>query len=1260
MDLAWRMPIVAVWILSFLCPVLSTAHQSSYKGWNLIVSETQYYDYHGSKEIQLLCWLKPFNSSISVGWFQGISPVGIDVTIVQESESVGMAIKTSLQSYGQYTCKAEVTHNATLSATTWLLPPDGKPESVQTILSDYNETQSVVCSGSQLLVQDLYNNSMPLSPIAGLIFTHTFTQISDQFKLVCVLDSGIVSNITYLFARAEPIRFTLPNESILIAHEQSDVDFTCFAQGFPLPIVTVTKYGSSLLGTFLSPDSPSNAVSVHYKPFYDIFYGGEHVCKAANVWEEKEFVLNLISSEPPLKKLESNVTSFVIDPPIVEIGQTVSFCCEAKVRDTLRMSLGGIVNGNHKEQLLSRQLHSGARTTKLQHTITITNTSLTRYACSLIKIGYEDVIAEEEIFIAPAGGLLSLASSAETVNVDGPKNVTAAFNVYPGLDPQVDVVINRLESGFFVDAISLPPVVTWVNRSLLLVTISLDPRLASNLSLITTEDLETQLTIRVSYYSSSAVAVVNVTVPYLPTAPQPNSDLAVVGGVTATVAALAGVALAVMIAVFLVRRHRLKIAYNELMNSTPQQRKRMKLLNGVSNDMKALGLLQNHKHLELGNPLGEGSFGVVYSANLTSGGQTVTVAAKAIKDSLKASALEEFIKELKMLQRIGTHPHIISLVGCCVQQETLYILLEFASGGRLLSYLHKQRPRVLTKREKVTFSLQVAQGMEYLAGKKCVHCDLAARNVLLMGDNTLKVCDFGLARKLYQEVYHKHINADTRLPIKWMALESIERHEFNSQSDVWAFGVLLWEIVTMGNSPYPLVTSQQHLLRMLREGKRLSHPEHCPDSLWTIMRSCWLPSPEDRPTFVQLVGMLNDLHLIDMSNTAKETEPNEQFTQVSVLTGYESSLEGDGYCSYCKSKMGPEGETEGEGGSEDSDSISINNSCQPKQPLPPPTHKQSAKRVDSGDSGICHNCRSECGSTFSMGQSLMTGGYPSAPGSSYYTGNLPSTPGSAYYTGATCITAGSSAMCAPQPPGELAVHIGPHPARALHPNGTHLNGTRLWSSYLQSSGTCHSYISHPPPTTATTTTASNLLENHVCRSNQVAEMHSSMPSKPVLQPSTSDQTKAVVGTSPAQSSQQEQPSQSSQVDTASKMPLLQPDVPSNSGETNLPLQPFQSNQTPAPSNPLQPPQSDGQTIRSDEISSVHQSVPPTSQSPLPASLPPNADVLPSDQIGVGIKPPRPTHSVGPKGSRRPKFPPTAQIFYRAHPHIQTGVVESDV
>ncbi|KAM6151025.1 fibroblast growth factor receptor 4 isoform 1-T1 [Erethizon dorsatum] len=278
--------------------------------------------------------------------------------------------------------------------------------------------------------------------------------------------------------------------------------------------------------------------------------------------------------------------------------------------------------------------------------------------------------------------------------------------------------------------------------------------------------------------------------------------------------------------------------------------------------------------LVLGKPLGEGCFGQVVRAEAvgmdpTQPDQTSTVAVKMLKDNASDKDLADLVSEMEVMKLIGRHKNIINLLGVCTQEGPLYVIVECAAKGNLREFLRARRPPgpdlspdgprssegPLSFPALVSCAYQVARGMQYLESRKCIHRDLAARNVLVTEDNVMKIADFGLARGVHHIDYYKK-TSNGRLPVKWMAPEALFDRVYTHQSDVWSFGILLWEIFTLGGSPYPGIPVEE-LFSLLREGHRMDRPPHCPPELYGLMRECWHAAPSQRPTFKQLVEALD-------------------------------------------------------------------------------------------------------------------------------------------------------------------------------------------------------------------------------------------------------------------------------------------------------------------------------------------------------------------------------------------------------------------
>uniref|UniRef100_A0A671PHF4 receptor protein-tyrosine kinase n=1 Tax=Sinocyclocheilus anshuiensis TaxID=1608454 RepID=A0A671PHF4_9TELE len=277
------------------------------------------------------------------------------------------------------------------------------------------------------------------------------------------------------------------------------------------------------------------------------------------------------------------------------------------------------------------------------------------------------------------------------------------------------------------------------------------------------------------------------------------------------------------------------------------------------------------KNLVLGKTLGEGEFGKVVKATafrLKGKAGYTTVAVKMLKENASHSELRDLLSEFTLLKQVN-HPHVIKMYGACSQDGPLYLIVEYAKYGSLRNFLRESRKvgpsymgndanrnssylenpdeRALTMGDLISFAWQSSRGMQYLAEMKLVHRDLAARNVLVAEGRKMKISDFGLSRDVYEEdSYVKRSKG--RIPVKWMAIESLFDHIYTTQSDVWSFGVLLWEIVTLGGNPYPGIAPER-LFNLLKTGYRMEKPENCTDEMYNLMLRCWKQEPDKRPTF---------------------------------------------------------------------------------------------------------------------------------------------------------------------------------------------------------------------------------------------------------------------------------------------------------------------------------------------------------------------------------------------------------------------------
>lgn len=280
------------------------------------------------------------------------------------------------------------------------------------------------------------------------------------------------------------------------------------------------------------------------------------------------------------------------------------------------------------------------------------------------------------------------------------------------------------------------------------------------------------------------------------------------------------------------------------------------------------------KNLVLGKTLGEGEFGKVVEATafrLKGKAGYTTVAVKMLKENASPNELRDLLSEFNLLKQVN-HPNVIKLYGACSQDGPLLLIVEYAKygslrcflrdsrkagpgyvgsgGSRGSSYLDNPDERALTMGDLISFAWQISRGMRYLAEMKLVHRDLAARNVLVAEGRKMKISDFGLSRDVYEEdSYVKRSKG--RIPVKWMAIESLFDHIYTTQSDVWSFGVLLWEIVTLGGNPYPGIPPER-LFNLLKTGYRMERPDNCSEEMYSLMLQCWKQEPDKRPVFADI------------------------------------------------------------------------------------------------------------------------------------------------------------------------------------------------------------------------------------------------------------------------------------------------------------------------------------------------------------------------------------------------------------------------
>ncbi|KAL3289584.1 hypothetical protein HHI36_022997 [Cryptolaemus montrouzieri] len=279
--------------------------------------------------------------------------------------------------------------------------------------------------------------------------------------------------------------------------------------------------------------------------------------------------------------------------------------------------------------------------------------------------------------------------------------------------------------------------------------------------------------------------------------------------------------------------------------------------------------------------LGQGAFGRVFQAKapaLVSGEEFTVVAVKMLKDDASEDMQDDFEKEACLLAEFD-HPNIVKLLGVCAIGRPMCLLFEYMGKGDLNEFLRQCSPcnyvmnsamhgdfgnreifkdNQLNHLDLLNIALQIASGMVYLSDRKFVHRDLATRNCLINDNMVVKIADFGLSQKIYLQDYYKGSERDA-IPVRWMPLESILYNKYTPESDVWAFGVCLWEIFSFALQPYFGMTHEE-VVKFLKAGQVLQSPENTPPAVYDVMKQCWAQKPSDRPSFRMIHQSLTAIH----------------------------------------------------------------------------------------------------------------------------------------------------------------------------------------------------------------------------------------------------------------------------------------------------------------------------------------------------------------------------------------------------------------
>uniref|UniRef100_A0A8C2C0U3 Tyrosine-protein kinase n=1 Tax=Cyprinus carpio TaxID=7962 RepID=A0A8C2C0U3_CYPCA len=256
-----------------------------------------------------------------------------------------------------------------------------------------------------------------------------------------------------------------------------------------------------------------------------------------------------------------------------------------------------------------------------------------------------------------------------------------------------------------------------------------------------------------------------------------------------------------------------------------------------------------HDDVILGQSIGRGNFGEVFSGRLHS--DNTPVAVKACRENLPAEHKNKFLMEARILKQYD-HPNIVKLIGVCTQKQPIYIIMELVQGGDFLTFLRTEGHNLKTKML-IKMAENVVSGMAYLESKKCIHRDLAARNCLVGEESVVKISDFGMSRQEQDGVYSA-AGGMKQIPVKWTAPEALNYGRYTTESDVWSFGVLLWETFSRGVTPYtiPHNMNNQQTRDEVERGYRMPAPNNCPGEIYALMCQCWQYDPRNRPSFRKL------------------------------------------------------------------------------------------------------------------------------------------------------------------------------------------------------------------------------------------------------------------------------------------------------------------------------------------------------------------------------------------------------------------------
>ncbi|XP_068163685.1 tyrosine-protein kinase receptor UFO isoform X2 [Antennarius striatus] len=312
----------------------------------------------------------------------------------------------------------------------------------------------------------------------------------------------------------------------------------------------------------------------------------------------------------------------------------------------------------------------------------------------------------------------------------------------------------------------------------------------------------------------------------------------------------------------------------------------VQLLEGINSrllDRLKTVLVERHK-VTVGPQLGKGEFGSVCQGVFSpDDGVNIVVAVKSMTVGIHSREdLHELLREAEIMQHFD-HPNVVKLLGVTLERDpnsplpVPLVILPYMKHGDLRHFLINKRnghvPVFVSHGSLLHYMMDIAAGMDYLSSQGFLHRDLAARNCMLGDDLRVRVADFGMSKKIYSSNYYRQKTV-IRMPVKWMAIESLSDSVYTTKSDVWSFGITMWEIMSWGRTPYPGVHNYD-LLDFLLSGLRLRPPRDCDHRLYEVMQSCWDREPTHRPGFRELhealTGLLSELPTLEAFQEATYT-----------------------------------------------------------------------------------------------------------------------------------------------------------------------------------------------------------------------------------------------------------------------------------------------------------------------------------------------------------------------------------------------------